>query len=136
MSRIRTAIVTQNLGVLPASVAAGGCGTVATGLPGNLAVQITAQELFNHTSVLLATVTTLQAYKLPVNPPVGVPFVVYNLAASSTALIFPPASTVAFGGRINELAVDAAFSVAAGKSATFWPQLDGLGINWIGVLSA
>lgn len=61
----------------------------------------------------------------------GGPLVVLNTAGTATALtVFPPTAA----GKINAGSAGAAFSVAQGKSAVFFPHPNG--VDWTANLSA
>jgi len=83
-------------------------------------------------------VTGSTAVVLPQNQPVGVPIVVTNYAATAVSLlVFPPWNTTtgaAAGGKINNGAADAPFSVAQGKTAVFFPLPNS--VDYAAVLSA
>ena len=114
-------------------------GSYASGFAGTGTAQAGASELVNHTNVLNSAIGAT-AYRLPIVSPPGVPVVIVVLAASTaSALIYPPLQSgpaTPRQGRIDELAVNAAFTAAAGVKVAFYPVYDGLGINWIAIKSA
>lgn len=114
-------------------------GTYAAGLAGTGTVQAGATELVDHTNVLNSVIGAT-GYRLPPAPQPGVPVLIVVLAGSTvSALIYPPLQTGPGSpnqGRIDELAVNSAFTAAAGVKVAFHPVLDGLGINWIAIKSA
>lgn len=77
------------------------------------------------------------AVLLPKDQPVGCPVVVANFAATAVALLVFPAwndaTNAAGGGKIDNAAANAAFSIAQGLTAVFYPLPNGL--DWV-VVSA
>ena len=78
------------------------------------------------------------AVLLPKDQSIGSPIVVGNYAATAVALlVFPPwndTTNAASGGKIQNAAANASFSIAQGKTATFYPLPNG--VDYVAVLSA
>jgi hypothetical protein len=114
-------------------------GSYTAGFAGAGTAQVGASELVNHTNVLNSAIGAT-AYRLPLASPPGVPIVIVVLAGSTaSALIYPPLQSgpgAPRQGRIDELAVNSAFTAAAGIKVAFYPVYDGLGLNWIAIKSA
>jgi len=123
----------------PAIVQGNNSGSYTAGFAGTGTAQVGATELVNHTNVLNSAIGAT-AYRLPLAAMPGVPVVAVVLAGSTaSALVYPPLQSgpgAPRQGRIDELAVNAAFTVAAGVKVAFYPVYDGLGLNWIAIKSA
>jgi hypothetical protein len=73
------------------------------------------------------------AVLLPLNPTVGAPITITNYAATAVTLLVYPAwndvANTASGGKIANAAANAAFSIAQGKTATFYPLPTSAGVT-------
>lgn len=72
------------------------------------------------------------AMLLPLNQPLNTPVVVTNYAATAVALLVYPAwndtTNLASGGKIDNAAANAAFSIAQGLTAIFYPLPSNAGV--------